>query len=1366
MEESLSSKALQANLAETRLQEINIPPEHQRFIDITESHRGINQRTKEFLLEFHHPYSNHAFVVERWREIILRDFWFYNLLDNADEALDELLNLSRKLLTRDISIPLKEIIVQTLLEFIGTLTQDEIVRGEIIRKCLDILREYLEDDELIVIRNARQVKTYLAETNNIDHISEQSFELTINVLSRSIAFWESTSNIEPWFEDKQTLFRRDYQEATELLGSAYFTELREQVDQSNTWDDLNKIPSFDDIANRFHRTVDRFDTALEKIYFIVYLLELPGMIHLKDNLLWDINRLLKNVHTELSEEQMISFSDNLIGLFDELKFDHMSTVLDCLLTLGKELIDSRKPKVLDFFQGRLIKFGFISPGDIQVDQDWQVQANADHIKNMRIWLELIEHDPGATKRLISALVANLRLGGVFITDTDLFQRDITNLLNSDIGPVYKQILELTRLFPVYFSEIGAEGELRDVTTAIDEIGYRRDRLIHFLRKQTHTESNSTHVELTRRIIQFWYDGNISALADIVPADVIRSIDTNGEWFLSVHEIMQKLCEQKSCTPEQILDIDNEELQSRLSRISQYEAREKQRIEYIIRVYGLLKEKYSFETGDIITILRKYRFFSEKELENTATLLANDDKEAAIRQVYQFMRHLKQVILDPTLSEASETIYHKRHIAAGIPSMYGQYREPKLDALGLMFRLENVTSRLIEQLIEDINVDYITHTTLRRISAVLSLIQEGLEIDGISHQGFNSNLAMLNSSFASASCSLNQYVNTFEFLEQNVKEIINEYFLTPYDQSLRAIVPKLFEQEKFILDETQKKQLIHMKFEEFLRDMLSSTFLIQTLDNLLSNTMTVLRNTTDHLPEDMIRDVMTYNPDLIICPLYEETPRMDNQIFLGAKAFFLKKLFAWGFRVPEGFVLTTEVFRHQEAIFRHPQIGREITRFIHDYMTRLEKITGHQFGNPNNPLLLSVRAGTAISMPGAMSTLLNVGMNDDIAEGLSKKDGYGRTAWDCYRRFLQSWGMTHGIERDHFDIINTAFESRYDISSNIDFTAEQMREIVQEYKNVLQDHEIHIENEPFAQLRQSIIDVINSWSSDRAKVFREHLQIADEWGTAVIVQKMVLGNLGKKSGTGVLFTHDHYEGKPGINIYGDYTQCGQGEDVVTGWLPTLPVTEYHRKKYQYFQDTSLESAFPKIYKKLLEITSQLVEDHQLGPQEIEFTFEGENPEDLYILQTRRQDVQVPDTRYVFRVPQERMEIVGRGIGIGGGALSGILAFNQDDLQHFTMIFPDHAQILVRPDTVPDDIGMIFDCDGLLTGKGGATSHAAVTAARLGKVCVVGCNGLLVNEAERTCTINGNLFRSGDKISIDGHLGNVYRGHYPTEITEIA
>ncbi len=1364
-EESLSSQALQANLAETRPQEINIPSEHQQFIDLTESHRGINQRAREFLFEFHHPYSNHAFVVERWREIVLRDFWFYSLLDNADETLEELLEISRKLFQRELSISQKETVIQTLLEFIGMLTQEEKVRTEVISKCLDILKECLETDELVLIRNARQFKTYLAETENLQDISQSSFEITKSVISRSIDYWESTSNIEGWFEDKRMLFRREYADATTSLGREYFRVIRGKADKSSTWDELNKAPSFDDIANRFHRNVDHFDTALEKIYYIVYLLDLPGMDHLKDNLLWDINRLLKNVHTGIPEEQILIFSDNLIGLFEELKTDHMSTVLDCILTLGKELIDSNEPKVVDYFADRLIRFGFISPGEIQVDQDWQVIPNADHIKNIRIWLELIEHNPRATKRLLSALVANLRLGGVFITDTDLFQRDITRLLNSDIEPVYKQIVELSRIFPVYFSEIGAEGELRDVTTAIDEISYRRDRLIHFLRKQTHTESNSTHVELTRRIIQLWYDGNVAALAELVPSDVLSSIDPDGEHVKPVREIVQQLCKKKNYTPTQLLDIDIDELMSRLSGISEYEARDKQRIEYIIRLYGLLKEKYSFETGDIITILRKCHFFSEEDIETMSALLEADDKEAAVRQVYQFMRHLKQVILDPAQSEASETIYHKRHIAAGIPSMYGQYREPKFDALGLTFRLENVTSRIIEQLIEEINLDYITHVTLRRISVVLSLIQEGLEIDGISHQGFNTNLRMLNSSFISASCSINQYVNIFEFLEQNVKEIIDEYFLNLYDQSLKVIIPKMIEQVKYSLDETQTKQIVHMKFEEFYREILSSTFLIQTLDNFLSNTMTVLRATIDRLPGDMIRDVMTYDPELIICPLYEETPIMDNQIFLGAKAFFLKKLYASGFPVPEGFVLTTELFRHQEAVFRHPQIGREITRFIHNHITRLEKMTGHQFGNPNSPLLLSVRAGTAISMPGAMSTFLNVGMNDEIAEGLGKKKAFGRTAWDCYRRFLQSWGMTYGIDREHFDAINAEFELRYDISSNIDFTAEQMKEIVQEYKKVLQKHEIHIENEPFAQLRQAIINVLNSWSSDRAKVFREHLQIADEWGTAVIVQKMVLGNLGKKSGTGVLFTHDPYEGKPGINIYGDYAQCGQGEDVVTGWLPTLPVTEYHRKKYQYFQDTSLESSFPKIYKRLLEISSQLVEDHKLGPQEIEFTFESENPKDLYILQTRSQDVKIPDTRYVFRVPQERMEIVGRGIGIGGGALSGILAFNLDDLQHFTTIFPDHSQILVRPDTVPDDIGMIFNCDGLLTGKGGATSHAAVTAARLGKVCVVGCNGLVVNEAERTCTINEKLFRAGDKISIDGNLGNVYRGHYPTEIVEI-
>ena len=1362
MEEALSSKALEANLAKTRAEEIVIPPEHQRFIELSGSHRGINQRTREFMLEYHHPYSNRQFVVERWREIVLRDLWFYDTLEEAQSAFMLLIDVSRDLFLSDLNDDLKGTLIQTLLEFTGNLFSQKNVREPVIWEALDALRDCMSGDELVIVRNSRYFSIHLDKVARSPEFAEEAFEITRIALAKSIDFWEATSKIEDWFATRKDMFARNYGEVIASIGKPYFAGLRERVDQAAEWQDLQNVPSFDDIANHFHQTADQFDSALERIYFIVFLLNLPGMHYLKDSLLLDINRLLKNVHYELGPEEIRSFSDNLFTLFQDLKSEHISTVMDCLMTLGKEVIDSEDREIIDSFVDKLIQLGFITPGEMYVDPDWQICPNLNHVKNIRAWLELIEHAPARMGNLMASLIVNLRLGGIFIADTDLFQRDITRLLNSDIAPIYKQAKELARIFPVYFSEIGAEGELRDVTTRIDELSHRRDRLIHFLRKQTHTESNATHLELARKIIRFWYEGSVEPMVKLLPADVLDSIDLDGEWFLPVHGIIHDLCERMSCDPERLFDVNSNVLESYLASLSDYEETDKDRVRHLIQVHDLLCEKYSFEMGDVVLTLRKSRVLKEEEIENLSVLMAGNDMGKTLRQIYRIMRDLKQVILNPEYSESIESIYHKRHVAAGIPSMYGRYNEPKIEALGLTFRLENIASRLLEQIIDDINLNYVTTKNLRRICNALTLFREGLELDGISHERFNSNLRMLESSFTSASCSLEQYTNVFEFLERNVKEIVDANFLSLYDQPLRMITPQHIP-GKQNPSELEIKEIMHRRSEEFHRAMLASTFLVQSLDNFISATLTALRKTSDHSSPEMIRDVMTYDPELIVSSLIEATPKVDNQIFLGAKAFFLKSMYAAGFPVPEGFVLTTELFRHRHAIMKHPHISEEIERFIWHHIAQLEQATGHNFGDPENPLLLSVRSGTAMSMPGAMNTLLNVGMNDQIADGLSRQPDMGRTAWDCYRRLMQSWGMARGIEREPFDRINEHFESKYHIRKDTDFTREQMKEVALEYKKVLQERDISFEDDPFLQLRHAIIIVMDSWYSDRAKVYREHMQIADEWGTAVIVQKMVLGNLGERSGTGVLLTHDPNDDKPGINPYGDFRLCSQGEDVVTGWLHILPLTEDQRTKYEYDMDISLESFSPQIYRKLIDVASQLVEKYDLGPQEIEFTFE--NPEDLYILQARRQEVQRRDKRFVFTSFPDQMELVGRGIGIGGGALSGVMAFDMEDLQNLKERFPTRYRILVRPDTVPDDIGMVFNCDGLLTGKGGATSHAAVTAVRLGKVCVVGCKDLLVNDTEKTCTINGIAFNSGDEISIEGYLGNIYKGLYPSEYVDV-
>ncbi|MDD2216367.1 MAG: PEP/pyruvate-binding domain-containing protein, partial [Eubacteriales bacterium] len=808
---------------------------------------------------------------------------------------------------------------------------------------------------------------------------------------------------------------------------------------------------------------------------------------------------------------------------------------------------------------------------------------------------------------------------------------------------------------------------------------------------------------------------------------------------------------------QFLQMDMEDLDEPLDTVSVGNNRDKKRVSYLLQAYFLLLEKYSLESEDILSMLDSYSFFNKEDLAILKEDLENNRMKEALKQIFRLMNHLKAIILDPKESEALENIYYKRHIAVGIPSMYGQYIEPKFEALGLMYRLEKTASKLMVQLLQSVNSEYITAKTFRHIYDVLVLFKEGMELDGIYNQGFNSHLDMFKYSLASPSFSLDQYINIFQFMAQDIKKIISEYFFDVYERPLKIIIPQVFSAQ---ISQSQggSRQFYHIESEKFLRDNLASAFLVQDLDNFITDIIGTLRNMIDNYSDDFIENIMTYDPDLTFSLLYQNTVEMDNPVFLGAKAFFLKKLIAYKFPVPPGFVLTTEVFRHKETVKAHPYMKQELDQLILNNIASIEQATGQKYGNPDNPLFFSVRSGSSISLPGAMKTFLNVGMNDEIAESFSSKKGFGWTAWDCYRRFLQSWGMAFGIDRDIFDQVILEHKEKCGVELKIQFTNDQMKGIAYYYKRVLEDHGIQIESDPFQQLKQAIRSVLDSWSSESAVSYRNHMQIADEWGTAVLVQKMVLGNLSTSSGTGVVLTNSPFNGYSGINLYGDFALCSQGEDVVAGLVNTLPITENQRKKHYSDCSLSLESGFPYIYAELNRYAERLIEYYGFVHQEIEFTFESDRPEDLYILQIRNQNLKRQKSSSRFISSPYEMKLVGHGIGVSSGALSGLLAFDMDDMKQFQKKDPDAKIILVRPDTVPDDIPLIFICDGLITGKGGVTSHAAVTAASLGKVCIVKCKGLIVNESEKVCTINGHVFKSGDKISIDGTLGNVYEGSY--------
>jgi len=314
-----------------------------------------------------------------------------------------------------------------------------------------------------------------------------------------------------------------------------------------------------------------------------------------------------------------------------------------------------------------------------------------------------------------------------------------------------------------------------------------------------------------------------------------------------------------------------------------------------------------------------------------------------------------------------------------------------------------------------------------------------------------------------------------------------------------------------------------------------------------------------------------------------------------------------------------------------------------------------------------------------------------------------------------------------------------------------------YKKMIFDAGIKIVDTPYEQLYLAIKSVLDSWESPRAQTYRKIIGISDDWGTAVTVQAMVYGNRSQQSGTGVVFTHNPRWSGDTLKLWGDFTVGNQGEDVVLGLVKTMPVSIFQQEIEMRETDVTLETHFAEIYKTLKNWAHDLIDEKGWSPQEIEFTFESPSVEDLYLLQTRDMAVREKKKALTFDFEVDTQGIyLGHGVGVSGGAMSGRLVFTLEEIEELRIMEPGTSLILVRNDTVPDDIREIHAADGLLTARGGLTSHAAVVAHRLGKTCVVGCANLDCNEKEKYCLFNQLRINSGDYISIDGQEGSVYQG----------
>ena len=482
-------------------------------------------------------------------------------------------------------------------------------------------------------------------------------------------------------------------------------------------------------------------------------------------------------------------------------------------------------------------------------------------------------------------------------------------------------------------------------------------------------------------------------------------------------------------------------------------------------------------------------------------------------------------------------------------------------------------------------------------------------------------------------------------------------------------------------------------------------------------------------------------------------------------------------VPQGFTITTEACTQYYEDGR--KINDEIQAQINEYVVKMEEITGKKFGDKENPLLVSVRSGARASMPGMMDTILNLGLNEEVVNVMAEKSGNPRWAWDCYRRFIQMYSdVVMEVGKKYFEELIDKMKEEKGVKQDVELTAEDLKELANqfkaEYKSKIGED---FPTDPKVQLMGAIQAVFRSWDNPRANVYRRDNDIPYSWGTAVNVQSMAFGNMGDNCGTGVAFTRDPATGEK--KLMGEFLTNAQGEDVVAGVRTPMPIAE-------------MEEKFPAAFKKFTEICAKL-ESHYRDMQDMEFTIENEK---LYMLQTRNgkrtaqaalkiacdlvdegmrteeEAVAMIDPRNLDTLLHPQFDAkalkastpMGKGLGASPGAACGKVVFTAED----AVAWNERGEkvVLVRLETSPEDITGMKAAQGILTVRGGMTSHAAVVARGMGTCCVSGCGDINMDEENKKFTLGGKTFTEGDCISIDGTTGNIYDGLIPTVDAQIA
>ena len=969
-------------------------------------------------------------------------------------------------------------------------------------------------------------------------------------------------------------------------------------------------------------------------------------------------------------------------------------------------------------------------------ETWTEIANPRHIERLSKFLAVIGAGKGRFDDILISLFCNLHVSGVFIPDDRLFQRDISAYLNS--GSVRDDFLinyMLLKTLPVYFNEVGATNMIRDDTTEIDS--WADDIVLYFLRKQIHVNSSNYNIRLVEEIINSWVYNDPSYLKEVVHPDVYNNVNTEllEAYSHAIRTTFDSLgvIDDSGLNFDKLLSLPDSAVESIGGADGQ--ANEiRRKITLICRIYREIVRKYALVNRDTIT-------------QDTILQLSEDINR---------IKTLKKVLLSSEKTVPEENLFFKRHIAFGIPSVLGTYHEAKFDALSGILQTENRMAVLFEEIIRasDRLQNDLTNEDCRRWIKCLDIMNELARV----HDMENFQITEVLTVMKAGALHVSQFIDLLKVWQKELTWMVDSVtrrIHAPLTEILKSF-PRDHAPAYMRRLDTGSDDYIDRASDVIIRNMISSIAGFTEMDRFIEVLIKKCRSRIESQPDALLQ--MSDNPDEEPCPDFLVLDELSDQdamrmaSVIGGKAKNLVYLLNNKLPVPSAVVFQAMKTRDHVQYTADDGFMSVLKRAVETIEIR----TGLKFGDTRLPLLLSVRSGSYISMPGILSSILYCGMNTETQKAFASLTGDSLLSWDSYRRFIDHYAtVVLGLDEKIFNKINAEFLKRTAERKLDDLGTDEMADIVRLYKNELAQRHLVIPEDVYEQLREAVKAVYRSWYGEKAAHFRTAMKISEQWGTAVLLMQMISGNR-QGSGASVFFTRNPALLEKGV--YGDTRETATGDDLVYGRLISRPLT----KAQALHGQKSLEEEDPILFAMHEKLAAEI--ENAMGglPQEVEATYVmgPEGKRKIYVLQTRRMEFHRGFIKHFQDICMMESNIIGRGVGVHGGALSGIATFSAspdriDSLKKETGM----PVILLRKSSSTNDVSLMPHIDGIVTSAGGATSHAAILSQKFGLTAVVGCSDMEISitaKGDPSAQIGNYTVTEATSISIDGSTGLVYSG----------